>query len=494
MNLRFLALILPMTVAVPANAQPKAVPVPLAPAVPAFAPLVPSPFLFAKVMAPPGAKVTWYPGTNQAVSMVTGVCVGLRPGYAYRFELANIGERKTETIYPSIEVVGTLVTRPGMNVADHPVPITFTEEDLARILEGRMVTKVYYLEDPDKAIIAPLPVGVPIDISAGNEEEAIKEAKARGRMVLIVRAGERMWTREELAGANLPNTILFEGAKMLPAPPLPPRILHYGIPLYDPLIGPRQHEGECLHDGGDHMRGMGFDNQKRLQGIDPSDTVIEFSTPNGKKFSPSNRVCICIPRFAAMKSELNLDANHGYIGPEIRIQSIGDRYLVLRRPSIGIDQFLQPIAAIGQLRASGILSPTFPITRDTWTGRPAAVAVWQGLQITAQVREPEDLTVYPDCGLMLAKRMEPRNPQKIGDEVVFFLHYRNPSGQPMSEIVITDSLTGRIEYIEGTQKSDRPATFTGSPNAAGSLTLRWTIDAPLLPGQSGNITFKARIR
>jgi hypothetical protein len=486
MNLRILVLILPMTLAVPAYAQPRTALVPFVP--------VPSPFLFAKVMAPPGAKVTWYPRTNQAESMASGTTVGLRPGYSYRFELAIVGERKTETIYPSVEVVGTLITRPGMNVADHPVPITFSEEDLGRILEGRMLTKVYFLEDPDKAVNAPLPPGVPLDISAGSEEEAIKEARARGRMVLIVRAGERMWTREELARENVPGTILFAGARSIPMPAFPPRIMHNGILLFDPLIGPKQYEGECLHDGGDHMRSMGFDNQKRLQGIDPSDTVIEFSTPGGKKFSPSNRVCICIPRFAAMRSELNIDANHGYSGPQIHVQSIGDRYVVSKHPSIGIAQFLQPIAAIGQMRANGILSPIFPITKDTWTGRPAAVAVWQGLQITSQVRDVEDLTVYPDCGLVLTKSMEPRNPQKIGDEVVFYLHYRNSTLHPMSDIIITDSLTTRIEYIEGTQKSDRPATFTGSPNEAGSLTLRWQIDAPLLPGQSGTITFKALIK
>ena len=485
MNLRILALVVPMTVAIPAFAAPNPIPLP-APA--------PSPFLFARVMAPAGAKVTWYPGTNQAVSMAPGIGVGLRPGYSYRIELANVGERKTETIFPSIEVVGTLVTRPGMNVADHPVPITLTEDDLVRILEGRMLTKVYFLEDPAKAVNAPLPLGVPLDISAGNEEEAIKEAKARGRLVLIVRAGERMWTREELVRENVPGTILFPGAKAIPMAALPPRILYNGIPLYDPIIGPRQYEGECLHDGGDSDRSMGFDNQKRLQGIDPSDTVIEFATPFGKKFSPSNRVCICIPRFAAMKSELTIDGNHGYAGPQIHVQASGDRIVVSRHPSIGIAQFQQPIGTTGQLRASGILAPIFPITNDTWTGRPAAVAVWKGLQITAQVHEAQDLTVYPDCGLVLSKRMEPRNPQRIGEEVTFYLHYRNPTGQPMSEIVITDSLTGRLEYIEGSQKSDRPATFTGSPNAAGSLTLRWQIDAPLLPGQSGTITFKALIK
>jgi uncharacterized repeat protein (TIGR01451 family) len=78
--------------------------------------------------------------------------------------------------------------------------------------------------------------------------------------------------------------------------------------------------------------------------------------------------------------------------------------------------------------------------------------------------------------------------------VTFTLRYYNKTNQPMDDVVVSDSLTGRLEYIEGSAKSDRAATFTAFPNEAGSLVLRWAIDGQLQAGQGGNITFKARIR
>src|SRR5262249_49638491 len=59
---------------------------------------------------------------------------------------------------------------------------------------------------------------------------------------------------------------------------------------------------------------------------------------------------------------------------------------------------------------------------------------------------------------------------------------------------VSDSLTGRLEYISGTAQADREAVFTTQPNEAGSLILRWEIGGQLLPGKSGVGRFQARIR
>jgi uncharacterized repeat protein (TIGR01451 family) len=90
--------------------------------------------------------------------------------------------------------------------------------------------------------------------------------------------------------------------------------------------------------------------------------------------------------------------------------------------------------------------------------------------------------------------MNPPHPKQIGEIVTFYLTYRNPTSQPMSDVVISDSLTGRLEYIEASAKSDRAATFTNTPNEAGSVVLRWVIDGQLLPGHGGTVSFVARIR
>jgi hypothetical protein len=61
-------------------------------------------------------------------------------------------------------------------------------------------------------------------------------------------------------------------------------------------------------------------------------------------------------------------------------------------------------------------------------------------------------------------------------------------------VVVNDSLTGRLEYVPGSAKSERDATFTTQENEAGSVILRWETSGNLLPGQTAIVTFQAKIR
>ena len=61
-------------------------------------------------------------------------------------------------------------------------------------------------------------------------------------------------------------------------------------------------------------------------------------------------------------------------------------------------------------------------------------------------------------------------------------------------VVVSDSLTGRLEYVSGSAKSDRETIFTMQDNEAGSLVLRWEVAGRLLPRESGIVSFQARVR
>src|SRR5262249_13364952 len=95
--------------------------------------------------------------------------------------------------------------------------------------------------------------------------------------------------------------------------------------------------------------------------------------------------------------------------------------------------------------------------------------------------------------LVLCKTVDKHSAQ-IGDIVTFTLKYTNTGGPPITERARSDSLTGRLEYVPGSAKSDREALFTMQENEAGSLILRWQIGGSLPAGQSGIVTFQARIR
>jgi uncharacterized repeat protein (TIGR01451 family) len=480
MNIGILALTLPLMGAAP---------------MPAPAPPVAIPFTYVKVLGPQGSKTTWYPGTALALSGANGELVGLRPGYTYRFELAKVGDDGKAVIWPSIEVCGSLVPRPDMNIAEHPIPIILSEDDIERILEGHFLTKVYYLEDPDQAVNGAQPLGVPLEATAADEREALKEAQARGRLMIIVRAGERLWLPDELVRENVPGTIWVPSAmKTIPVPAMRPFLGYCGVPLFDPLLGPKQLTGECLYDGGDRKFNLGIGRDNKLYGLEPSDTSMEYNTPSGRKVVSSNRVCICVPRYAVQRFEIAPVSQHTFRGPEINKLRTPQITIIQKAPPAAVAMIEQPIGRIGSLKPSGLILEQTALVKEVEVGRPAAVANLNGTVVAAQVLETEDLTVRDDCTLTLVKRMDPPHPKQIGEVVTFYLSFRNPTSQPMTGVVISDSLTARLEYIEGSAKSSRGATFTNSPNEAASVVLRWVIDGTLLPGQSGVISFRARIR
>jgi hypothetical protein len=74
------------------------------------------------------------------------------------------------------------------------------------------------------------------------------------------------------------------------------------------------------------------------------------------------------------------------------------------------------------------------------------------------------------------------------------LRYSNVGGRPITDVAVADSLSGRLEYVPGSAESDRDAVLTVQENEVGSVLLRWEISGTLLPGQTGRIRFKARVR
>ncbi|HEX3146686.1 MAG TPA: hypothetical protein VHR66_01205 [Gemmataceae bacterium] len=465
-----------------------------APAVPPPA-LPPAPFLFVKVGVPDGSKVTWHPTGKEETT--TAGPVGLRPGYTYRFQLTDVPGPTGTVLHPSIEVRGVLVPRPGLeDVSKHPVPIEFTENDIDRVLQGRMITKVYYLEDPEKAVPVAGVAGHALEFPAESVEEAIKDARGRGRPMLIVRLGERPATADELAFENTPGTILFPGARVMPMPAAAPRFPFAGVVIYDPIIGVKGASEECLKDGGDvGPRAAPGPALGGIGGLDPTDTVMQYSTRYGSKVTPSNRVCICVPRFGVLRVETGLGGHQATIPPQAVIVWTPPKTSTFRTMPNQVWGLEQPRGLIGHQRASGIIGETGSAALDLWSGRPAGLSSIKGTAVVAQARGPDEITAFPGCtSLMIQKWIDPPHPERIGQELTVHLKFTNPTTEEMTDVVIADSLTARLEYIVGTAKSSRAATFAAAPNSAGSMVLRWAIDGKLLPGETGVITFKVRIR
>jgi uncharacterized repeat protein (TIGR01451 family) len=170
----------------------------------------------------------------------------------------------------------------------------------------------------------------------------------------------------------------------------------------------------------------------------------------------------------------------------------GGLILQARQQLVAQEQSERLAGANSRLRPSGAFSSIGPAIFGQMEGLDIVGVVRGPASINGSCKPPEaepppdkplELDKFPDKCATLA-----------GDTVMFTLRYRNRGGQPITNVIVSDSLAGRYEYVAGSQQTDRPANFTTQPNEAGSLILRWQITEPLPPGQTGTITFQVRVR
>jgi uncharacterized repeat protein (TIGR01451 family) len=451
----------------------------------------PAPLLYVRLIGPTGARVTLYQGTPQGRSFETPVTVGLRPGYIYRVEFQALPEFPGITLAPTLEVRGTLQLPPQLRAADYPAPVVLTKDDVERVLSGALITKVIYLEHPEKAAPVATRPDQPLETEIRPDLDPVSEARILGRPLLIVRFGGRQVDREELACHSVAGTVLLPGDKSLPPPAVRPWVPWACMPVYDPYLGPQHPEEECLHDGGDGGVPAGFDNEGRLRGLDPADTVAEYKDSQGvRRLAISNRVCICVPRFAVLRIQTTPTGYDIAVALAGTQGVLGGSVLRARQPSLEVRENEQLRAMQGSQRPSGTESRYGTVDVTQFQGTGTVSGKMQEQSVTGTLVHK---AAPPACPLVLCKSADKQAAQ-VGDVVTFYLRYTNPGGQAISDIVVSDSLIGRLEYVPGSAKTDREAVFTMRENGAGSLILRWEIGGQLLPGQSGVVSFQARIR
>ncbi len=512
--------------------------------------LGPAPLLFVRFNGPLGMHATFFQGRPAGYDYAAPVAVGLRPGYLYRIRLSGFTDYPGVSLYPSLEVRGSLALRPAMVAAAYPAPVVLTDADIRSALSGSLVTKVIYLEDPDKAIPAATRPDQVLEADRPLTCDPLAEARELGRPMLIVRLGEREVSPDELISQNVPGTILLPGEKNLALPRVGPCLPWACWPM-----GARAEE-ECLHDGGDRGLAAGIGPDGRVRGLDPEDTVAEYTNSRGRRdVVPSNRICLCVPRYGVLRTVLPLGRVEGELTP-IDTRAVNGQVLVQTHvPSLLALQYNQLKGYQGRQRPSGAEAAAGPgtllrvnvleateidIGPWTWIYSQEAVRITAaqrtlmkrqielakqlssvtGLARTQQitgtavvgriqghtevlegVAETRDLTclcekpvpVLPDKPLVLCKWAD-KHAAQIGDIVTIYLRFSNHGGQPITDIAVSDSLNGRLEYIPDTAQSDRPAVFTMQENEAGSLILRWEVSGRLLPGQSGVVRFQVKVR
>ncbi len=515
-----------------------------------------SPVLWLNFIAPEGVKTTIYPGYDRRLTLPEKQVAGFRPGYVYRFKLSNLPDNPNAEIYPTLEVRGSLHMPKVANPLNFPAPIRIHRLEIESALKGNLVTKVIYLENSEKAESVSTTIDNPIESYVPLDSNLVEEARDRGRIMVILRIGGKSIDERELFANAIPGTVQLESEKFLSHPKHPPIIPHESFSFFDPKLGPRFNKEELLFDGGDHYPKAGYDTQGNLQGVNPEDTIAEYTDAGGKKrIARSNRVILSAPRFAILAQETiwgNINTVQKFNEHKA---SIADSQYRTNTPSLNarsmehLNSFkagqrlkgTENLVALGAIhRLEIIRAQTLDIfTRETINSEATSVnqdkqkialkrqienvkrfssslglrenVALEGTSVVGRIEngpvvvkatvetreivitEDEAREIETDKPLSLLKLAD-TPAAKVGEIVTFTLRYTNLGSKPMSDIAVTDSLATRLEYVANSAVSDRDAVFTIQKNEAGSLSLRWEITGKLMPKEYGIVRFQAKVR
>ena len=219
---------------------------------------------------------------------------------------------------------------------------------------------------------------------------------------------------------------------------------------------------------------------------------LEYSLGQKRKVTTSNEVCVCSPRFVTRRVEL--------VPAGVRVrQDLNVAIQETRRGTISNNVPAQEaVALVGLRQVQTRLRPSVVIVTQNVAElvvltTPKLIYRLQGIAEIKGTQETDEITSGPN-EMVVTKAVEPFGAVEPGQVVTFTLRYRNATDKVATDLVLTDSLSGRLEFVAGSPESDRPANVTRVPNAAGSEAVQFEIPGPVPPGGTGVVKFKAKVR
>ena len=181
---------------------------------------LPSYFQPVEIRAPQGTTLSIASQGQFGPPQQAPLHLGLLIAPVYRLKVSNLPGHEGQEVFPTIEVIDRLYPPRGQE-RRFPIPIELNADDLELALDDKFVTRVIYLEDPDRA----LPVSeTRLDqhwYDGGPGVNALEEADRWGRPLAIVRMGGRVPDAErgpdlQFLGTCAPFTIFRPLIERLP--------------------------------------------------------------------------------------------------------------------------------------------------------------------------------------------------------------------------------------------------------------------------------------
>lgn len=178
-------------------------------------PIDPAWFQPVDLIVPEGAQVAVY--TNGAFEPLTNekALAGMVVGKVYRLRITGIPGHEGREVYPSLEILGRLFPPEGV-ATQTPIPLNIPLDDIEPALDGSLVTRVVYLENPRTAIPERRRPREQPFMDVGPGDDPLRAAERYGRPLLIARTGSRIPEKDELEGFGFgaPPLHWFEAASI----------------------------------------------------------------------------------------------------------------------------------------------------------------------------------------------------------------------------------------------------------------------------------------
>ena len=149
-----------------------------------------------------GGRIAPAAGSNFLDALPSPLLVGLYIGPVYRFRVTEIPEHPGLELFPTVELVDRLYP-PSRQKLRFPIPIELTREELLLAAEGRFITRVIYLEDPDLAPAIAREGEAEPWLEARPGEDPLVVADHLGRPMAILRLGGRVPNNNQADAAFL---------------------------------------------------------------------------------------------------------------------------------------------------------------------------------------------------------------------------------------------------------------------------------------------------
>jgi hypothetical protein len=152
-----------------------------------------------EIKAPPGALISLATGQQFGTAQAAPRRVGMLIGSVYRLRVTNIPRAAGLEVFPSVEVIDRLYAPAGQEVR-FTIPVELTQEELEMAMGGRFVTRVIYVEDPERALPLRGDRGPQEWFDVGPGRDPLAVADGLGRPVAILRMGGRLPDAQPDAG------------------------------------------------------------------------------------------------------------------------------------------------------------------------------------------------------------------------------------------------------------------------------------------------------